>query len=293
MTSSFYHDQECALQARYGLRDRIEAVSERLMWREITPGQQEFFSRQSALVLGTMDSHGRPWATAVAGVPGFITTSDDQKLEIRAIPAAGDPVRASLNSKTLVGGLGIDFDTRERHRFSGRVSMIDCAPPRLALEIDISYHNCAKYIQAQSVPLSKAILAWGPPVELPELDQRAREVVANATTAFIASASPDVTPKVARGVDVSHRGGAQGFITITGERSLRIPDYLGNHMFNTLGNLRTYPWAGLLILDANSGDALQISGRASVELGLRRGPLSFDTDRSIRFDAEHILLRMR
>jgi uncharacterized protein len=88
MTSSFYHDQECALQARYGLRDRIEAVSQRLMWREITSVQQEFFSRQSALVLGAMDSEGRPWATAVAGPRGFIATPDEHTLKIGAIPAA-------------------------------------------------------------------------------------------------------------------------------------------------------------------------------------------------------------
>ena len=291
--SSIYHDQECALQARYGMRDHIEAMSRRLMWREIMPAQQAFFSRQRVLVLGAMDSRGRPWATAVAGAPGFIATPDGHTLNIGAVPVIGDPVRASLNSKGLVGGLGIDFDTRERHRFSGRGSVIDCAPPTLAVEIDLSYHNCPKYIQSQSAPLANAVLAWAPPVELPALDQRARELVANANTAFIASASPEVTPDAARGADVSHRGGALGFITITGERSLQIPDYLGNHMFNTLGNLRTHPWAGLLILDASSGDALQISGSARVEIGLQRGPLSFETDRSIRLEAERILLRAR
>jgi predicted pyridoxine 5'-phosphate oxidase superfamily flavin-nucleotide-binding protein len=293
MVSSIYHDQECVLQARYGMRDRIEAMSQRLMWREITPAQQAFFSRQTALVLAAMDLRGRPWATVVAGEPGFIATPDGHALHIGAVPAAGDPVLASLNSGALVGGLGIDFDTRERHRFSGRGSVTGCAPPTLAVEIDLSYHNCPKYIQPQSAPLADTVLAWGPPVELPAFDQRARELVASACTAFIASASPDVTPYAARGVDVSHRGGAPGFITITGERSIQFPDYLGNHMFNTLGNLQSHPWAGLLILDASSGDALQISGSARVELGRQRGPLSFDTDRSIRVEAERILLRAR
>lgn len=291
MTSSFYHDQECALQTRYGMRDRLEAASQRLMWREITPVQQEFFSRQSALVLGAMDSRGRPWATVIAGAPGFIGTLDGHTLNIRALPVAGDPVRASLNRKAFVGGLGIDFDTRERHRFSGRGSVVDRALPTLTVEIDLSYHNCPKYIQPQSAALANAAAAWRPPVELPGFDQRARELVANANTAFIASASPDVTPDTARGVDVSHRGGARGFIAITGDRSLQVPDYLGNHMFNTMGNLQVYPWAGLLILDASSGDALQISGPARVELGLRPGPMSFETDRSVRVDAERILLR--
>ena len=59
--------------------------------------------------------------------------------------------------------------------------------------------------------------------------QRAR--IGAADTFFIASAHPE------GGADASHRGGRPGFVRVTGQRSLAFPDYPGNNMFNTLGNL--------------------------------------------------------
>ena len=44
----------------------------------------------------------------------------------------------------------------------------------------------------------------------------------------------------------------------------RFPDYAGNRMFQTLGNLAVDPRAGLLFLDWRTGDALQVSGRATI-----------------------------
>lgn len=66
--SSIYRDEECALQARCGMRGRIEAMSQRLMWGEITPAQ----------VLGAMDSRG--WQSAPDTIghssPALSTTCD-------------------------------------------------------------------------------------------------------------------------------------------------------------------------------------------------------------------------
>jgi hypothetical protein len=42
------------------------------------------------------------------------------------------------------------------------------------------------------------------------------------------------------------------------------PDYSGNNMFQTLGNLALNPACGLLFLDFENGSTLQLSGRAEV-----------------------------
>ena len=42
------------------------------------------------------------------------------------------------------------------------------------------------------------------------------------------------------------------------------PDYRGNLMFNTLGNIAAHPHAGLLFIDYDSGDLLQLTGRAEI-----------------------------
>jgi hypothetical protein len=43
-----------------------------------------------------------------------------------------------------------------------------------------------------------------------------------------------------------------------------MPDYQGNMMFNTLGNLAVDPRAGLLFVDFDRGNTLQLTGRATI-----------------------------
>ena len=86
-----------------------------------------------------------------------------------------------------------------------------------------------------------------------------RELIESNDTFFIASAHPE------RGADASHRGGQPGFVEIDSSgRRVRFPDYSGNNMFQTLGNLTVDSHAGLLFLDWDSGDAIRLSGRAEI-----------------------------
>jgi len=65
------------------------------------------------------------------------------------------------------------------------------------------------------------------------------------------------------GVDISHRGGAEGFVRVEGD-TLLIPDYRGNGYFNTLGNLVLEPRAALLFLDLEAGRMTCLQGAAEV-----------------------------
>lgn len=51
---------------------------------------------------------------------------------------------------------------------------------------------------------------------------------------------------------------------LDGTDLLLIPDYAGNNMFNTVGNILVEPRAGLLFLDFARGGALQFTGRAEL-----------------------------
>ena len=59
-------------------------------------------------------------------------------------------------------------------------------------------------------------------------------------------------------------GGNPGFVTLVDDRTLRIPDYPGNSMFNTLGNFTANPRAGLIFLDFESHRTLQLTGRPEI-----------------------------
>jgi predicted pyridoxine 5'-phosphate oxidase superfamily flavin-nucleotide-binding protein len=130
------------------------------------------------------------------------------------------------------------------------------------LRVDQSFGNCPKYIQARAARWVDA----GPAAsesrrEGHRLSPAASALVAQADTLFIASAAPGY------GADVSHRGGKAGFVRVqhAGETTvLTVPDFAGNLFFNTLGNITAHPQAGLLFIDHETGETLQLTGHASI-----------------------------
>nr|WP_218822259.1 pyridoxamine 5'-phosphate oxidase family protein [Geodermatophilus pulveris] len=85
--------------------------------------------------------------------------------------------------------------------------------------------------------------------------------IRSADTFFVATRS------AAGDADASHRGGNPGFVQVLGDTELRWPDYTGNAMMMTLGNLRQDPAAGLLFVDRRDGSTLQLTGTATVDWG--------------------------
>ncbi len=92
----------------------------------------------------------------------------------------------------------------------------------------------------------------------PGLAEAQRAWIRRADTFFIATSHPEA------GADASHRGGMPGFVRVEGDR-LVWPDYAGNAMFNTLGNIALHPRAGLVFPDFEAGATLQLTGRAAVD----------------------------
>src|ERR1700687_2648371 len=60
---------------------------------------------------------------------------------------------------------------------------------------------------------------------------------------FLATADAEGRP------DCSFKGGAPGFVRVTGPSELAFPDFDGNGMFKSLGNLGVNPSVGLLFID--------------------------------------------
>ena len=64
--------------------------------------------------------------------------------------------------------------------------------------------------------------------------------------------------------DIYHRGGAPGLLRCEGGQRV-FEDFPGNNRFNTRGNISRYPPCGLLILDFDKGDIVQLAARGGVE----------------------------
>ncbi|WP_299593532.1 pyridoxamine 5'-phosphate oxidase family protein, partial [uncultured Tateyamaria sp.] len=81
---------------------------------------------------------------------------------------------------------------------------------------------------------------------------------------FIASYVRDGSGAPYEGVNVNHRGGQPGFVSVDSPTQITIPDYEGNNLFNTFGNLLLNPEAGVLFVDFETGDQVHLHGRAAL-----------------------------
>ena len=241
-----YHAGELAVQRHAGVQGP-DFDTEPYM----PPVARAFLHAQPWIALGTEDAERRVWASVLYGAPGFITTPSAEVVRVAGAPLAGDPLAGALDGP--VGGLALEPSTRRRMRLNG-VAETDAEGTTIWLEQ--VYGNCPKYIAtravAESVPRVPSARAVGG-----ALDARGAELLATADTAFVATRGPD-------GFDVSHRGGRAGFLEVVDERTIRWPDYQGNRMFNTLGNIAADGGCGLTVVDPEDGTTLYLSGRAEV-----------------------------
>jgi predicted pyridoxine 5'-phosphate oxidase superfamily flavin-nucleotide-binding protein len=263
MASATFHAGEQALQQRAGAYARMAEIGPRVI-RPFMPDQhRDFFAELPFLLLGTLDAQGRPWASVLAGPPGFAHSPEPTSLRVDALPGNADP--ATLAVGAPVGVLGIQPHTRRRNRMNGWIEALDATG--FTVRVGQSYGNCPKYIQPREAlyaPLGEAPAATQ---VLPGLDAGARALIERADTFFIATAHPEAAAghDPASGVDVSHRGGPAGFVRIEGDDTLAVPDFIGNSFFNTLGNLELEPRCGLVFIDHAAGDLLYLAARAELQ----------------------------
>ena len=256
-TDEIFHEGERAVQDRAGVGARMAVAGRRAIRDYMDEQQREFFGQLPFVVVGSVDDSGQPWASVLAGKPGFLSASA-HVLTAHALPATGDPMVVAPGRH--VGLLGIEPHTKRRNRMNGVVQDVDGAG--FTVRVEQSFGNCPKYIVPRKVVALPR--AGGDEVRSPGLDEVAARMLREADTFFIASAYPAGEGDArSHGVDVSHRGGDPGFIAVEGG-VLRIPDYVGNSYFNTLGNLAVNPKAGLLVIDWDRGTRLHLA--ASVEV---------------------------
>lgn len=266
--TTVFHEGERAVQARAGV-ERIAAQVGRMLQGHIPAEFGEFLRRQPFVIVAGRDEQGRMWASPIVGGVGFARVLDERRVLLTAVPGADDPLATAVDSpRARMGILAIEADTRSRIRLNG---IAERTPDGIVVTIAEAFGNCAKYIQRR-VPVARLEPPTTPSHRSStRLDDDQAACVRSADTFYIASRHPD------RGADASHRGGRPGFVEVAADgASLRFPDYRGNRMFQTLGNLVVDPRVGLLVIDWGSGAALQISGRARIvwdedEVGVRPG----------------------
>ncbi|MEM9519087.1 MAG: pyridoxamine 5'-phosphate oxidase family protein [Actinomycetota bacterium] len=275
-TYEHFHPGEVAVQAEWGTdTDAYEAQSRQMMRPEINPHERVFISGLTFSAAASVDADGRPWASTLfaADTPLF-TVDSATSLTISPALGVGEPLVDSVRASGALGVLFFDPLTRRRAKSIGHATTDGHT---FRYDMTRLFGLCPKYIYARShEPAPKA--PNGVAVTSDRLGDDDQTLLAQADTAFLASFSP-------HGADVTHRGGPPGFIEIVDANTLEIPDYFGNGMFNTLGNLRLDDRLALTATDFTTGRTVHMTGHA---VARATGKASPEPERSITVTVEEI-----
>ena len=250
-----FHAGEVAVQQRAGTREEAKRLAPMLDPAELRGGIVAFLADRTFAAITGRDADGRLWTSPLTGPAGFLEAVTPTTLEIHARLPEGDPLHG-LPAGQQVGLVVVEFALRRRVRVNGTLS---AAGDALVIEVEQAYGNCPQYIHQR-------VLARRGPGRRDPGDVRRGAALSAADTGLIRGADTFLlgTTNPERGSDTSHRGGAPGFVRVDGDR-LWWPDYPGNNLFNSFGNLAVDPEAALLFFDFDTGRTLQLSGLAEID----------------------------
>lgn len=168
---------------------------------------------------------------------------------------------------------------------------------KLAVAVDETLGNCPKYLNRKTI--------W-PHSASPQLDSdllplthKALELIGKADMIFLTSRHGTAS------MDTNIRGGAPGFVRVFSNShaegvNLVYPEYSGNRLYQTLGNLKADPAVGITFVDFASSNVLYTTGQAKILVGadayavLPRSPLAvMVTLEAARFVSDGLSFRGR
>ncbi|OAL07133.1 hypothetical protein IQ06DRAFT_288898 [Phaeosphaeriaceae sp. SRC1lsM3a] len=257
---------------------------------EFPPAHGARIASNHLLSVGALDDEGRPWSTIWGGERGFAKRIAKGVLEIRALvdrqydpvvqnllasSTQGEPARPVTTERKFMSGMSIDFDSRDRVKVMGRLLTGETrdyddkvGEIQLAMAVQESTGNCPKYINKRDVRAhvpSPHLVSHSLP-----LHQQAVDLIHKTDVIFISSTNGD-------SMDTNHRGGPSGFVRVASNEAARedgsggvvlvYPEYSGNRLYQSLGNLYLNPKIGIAVPDFDTSNVLYLTGTAQLLLG--------------------------
>lgn len=266
MSTTSFHTGELRAQEKAGT---LGAASELVVGRKSSlnfkANHDSFLAAQSfAVVCSVAPKDGAVWVTPLFGQEGILVAKSENEIAISNDAIAQNDVLRFVESGSPLSLLAIDLDRRIRHRINGIAHVAgEKAGQRLSLKVQEYSPNCPKYINRRQIifdqnnaeSMSKNVVRE----QRKELTERDQALIQAMDTLWIGSYAPGI------GADCNHRGGKPGFIRVTSPTTIEWPEYRGNGMFYTSGNLESHDRAGVTLIHFETGDIIQLTGKARVD----------------------------
>ncbi|KAH7925123.1 hypothetical protein BV22DRAFT_1089574 [Leucogyrophana mollusca] len=283
-----WHPGELAIQRKLAF-DRASATSWTAISGEMPEQHRTFYTTRLPFIpVTTLDRQGRPWGSILAGregKPGWAESPRWDRLVMNADVWEGDPFVQNVGDaeregkKVLIAGIGVEFTTRRRNKFAGWINEIEHNDSAYTIHavVNEAIGNCPKYINIRDLvpyPSTHPKITYNNS----HLDDTSRlpdaliGFIHEADTLFLGSTYQASSPndiKFPSHLGMNHRGGRPGFVRVspTDGRTVVLPDYSGNRLMTSLGNIEATPLASLTIPSFTSGAMLYLTGHATNLVG--------------------------
>lgn len=279
LAAAGFHSGEVAVQQRAGVHAEASRLARMVAPGELRAGVAAFLTDATFAAITARDSSGRLWTSPLLGPPGFLQVAEPTVLRVNMVISEADPLGV-VGAGQPAGLIVMDFATRRRVRINGLLS--DVTADGLTVDVDQVYGNCPQYITRRSISGQDASPGRVLDYRGSTLRRKDIQMIEAADTFFLGSTHPT------SGNDASHRGGPTGFVHATPDH-LWWPDFPGNNMFNSLGNVAVDPTAALLFVDFDTGSALHLSGTAAMTWDAQEPEDNSDTGRRVQFVPELVV----
>ena len=261
-----YHHGELAAQDKAGTRGAAsELAAGKRSALNFLANHDAFLAAQSFAAMSIVDlSTGNVWLTPLFAKAGDLRAVTENEIVISPHSIPDNDVLNAVESGTPFSLLGIDLNRRIRHRINGvALGFAENDDRGLYLQVNEYTPNCPKYINRREIILDannvESINRKAKREERTSLTEEDQGFIQAMDTLWIGSYAPDI------GADCNHRGGKPGFIRVTSPTTIEWPEYRGNGMFFTSGNLEVNDRAGVTVVDFETGSMIQMTGRALVD----------------------------
>lgn len=279
---------EHILQAELGTVDRADAFYDSAMQHSLTDRMVSFLTdRQIGVVSGV--ERGRPVTTPCIGDPGVVRVLDRDRIawpkaalvdESPSLVGPGEVQHLSLVTidwwETTVG-LHINGIGHKRDSLPPSVDYDGPETEWYVLEIEEAYIHCAKHIPELSLETDADPTTEDTTEHTSHgrLVPSVREFVDSQMLAFLATADGEGE------TDISPRLGPEGFVQILDDETLAWPEYRGNGVHASLGNIAESQVASLLFVDFWHSEAMvEVTGTATLQESVDGATDLTDVDRT-------------
>jgi hypothetical protein len=232
-----YHEGQIAIQDEANTRRLADNLAH---WNGPVA---EFAMGADLLLFATENDFEQLEFSVLSGRPPLVEVAGPSAL------ALADGIARRLQAGRC-GGLAINLATARRVRINGYVEV--SGDDRI-LHLDEAFTLCRKYMAPSGIMGDVPCTGPGRREALNTDAAVVADALAGSECVFLATVAPDGAP------DVAHRGGPAGFVTLDAAAgTIAWPEYLGDGVFKSAGNIRATGSATLLVPDFQSGDGFEL-----------------------------------